>query len=206
MKGIIGQKIGMSQFFKDDKLIPVTVLLAGPCTVTGIRDNEKDGYNAIQIGFGDANEKKINKPLLGQFAKQKIKPKKNLVEMRTEEAGSYKIGQEITVELFKEGEKTNITGISKGKGFAGPMKRWNFKGQGASHGAHRTHRAPGSIGASATPSRVFPGKRMAGQLGNKRVTVKNLQIVDVDTEKNLIILKGAVPGPNGSVVFIRTAS
>lgn len=206
MKGILGKKLGMTQLFKDDKLIPVTLVQAGPCVVSDIKTENRDGYTAVQIGYGEVKEDKVNKPTKGHFAKNKIEPKKVLVELRLPDTNDYSVGQTFDAGIFAEGEKADVTGISKGKGFAGVMKRWNFKGQGASHGAHRVHRKPGSIGSSATPSRVFPGKKMAGRMGNARVTTKGLEIVKVDAEKNLIAVRGAIPGANGSVVLIKGAS
>lgn len=205
MKGILGKKLGMTQLFKDDKLIPVTLVQAGPCVISDIKTQEKDGYTALQIGYGEIKENKVNKPIKGHFKRNKLEPKKVLVELRLSDIKEYQVGQSIDASIFNEGDRADITGISKGKGFAGAMKRWNFKGQGASHGAHRVHRAPGSIGSSATPSRVFPGKKMAGRMGNERVTTRGLEIVNVDAEKNLIAIKGAIPGASGSVVLIRGA-
>lgn len=203
MKGILGKKLGMTQLFKDDKLIPVTLIEAEPCVISDIKTTEKDGYTAVQLGYGDADKEKLNKPDRGRFESKKVDYKKICVELRQDNISDYKLGQQIGVQIFSEGEKADVIGISKGKGFAGPMKRWNFKGQGASHGAHRVHRAQGSIGASASPSRVFPGKKMAGRLGNERVSVKNIEILKVDAEKNLLALKGAVPGASGAIVLIK---
>lgn len=203
IKGLICKKIGMTQQFTDDKLIPVTVLHADSCIVTDIKTVERDGYSAIKLGMENISEKKLNKPALGIYKSKKIDPKRYITELRTESINDYSVGQEINVDIFAEGEKINVSSISKGKGFAGPMKRWNFSGAGASHGAHRNHRSGGSIGSSATPSRVFPGKKMAGQLGNTKVTVKNLRVISVNPEKNLITVRGAVPGAKGAIVFIK---
>lgn len=203
IKGLIGKKLGMTQQFKDDKLIPVTLVNVDSCIVTDIKTADRDGYTAVQLGFEDIAEKKLNKPRAGKFAKMKVKPKRYSAELRTNSVENYSIGQDIKAEIFAEGEKVSVTSISKGKGFAGVMKRWNFAGMGASHGVHRVHRGAGSIGCSATPSRVFPGKKMAGHLGNEKVTVKNLAVVGTDQEKGLLILRGAVPGPKGALVFIK---
>lgn len=206
MKGILGKKLGMAQLFKDDKLIPVTLVEAESCMVSDIKTIEKHGYSAVQLGYGEIRKEKLNKPDRGQFESKKIDYRKICVEIRQNDVGGFEVGQRIDVQIFNEGEKADVIGISKGKGFAGPMKRWNFKGQGASHGAHRVHRALGSIGASASPSRVFKGKKMAGRMGNERTTVKNLEIVKIDVEKNLLALKGAVPGGNGSMILIKGKS
>lgn len=206
MKGILGKKLGMAQLFKDDKLIAITLIEAGPCVISGIKTVEKHGYSAIQLGYGAIKKEKLNKPDRGQFESKKMDYKKVCAEIRQNDVAEFKVGQQIDVQIFNEGEMADVTGISKGKGFAGPMKRWNFKGQGASHGSHRVHRAPGSIGASASPSRVFKGKKMAGRMGNERVMVKSLEIVKIDAGKNLLALKGAVPGGNGSIVLVRGKS
>jgi large subunit ribosomal protein L3 len=205
-RGILGKKLGMTQIFKEGEVIPVTVIKAGPCVVTQIKSEDKDGYSAIQIGFEEAKEKHVNKPLKGHFKRTGITPQKYLAEVRLEngEKENYKLGQKITVDIFKEGEKVNVTGVSKGKGFAGVVKRWGFRGFPASHGA-RYHRAGGSIGMAASPARVIKGMKMPGRMGNRKVTVQNLEIVNIDKEKNLLLLKGAVPGHRGSLIFIKEA-
>lgn len=202
-KGILGTKLGMTQVFDDEaRVVPVTVLRAGPCPVTQVRTVGRDGYAAVQLGFGAV--KRVNKPLAGHFAKAGVEPTRWLVEFELD--GSYKPGDLVTVEQFTPGEYVDVTGTSKGKGFAGPMKRHGFAGLGAGHGTHKVHRAPGAIGACATPSRVFPGTRMAGRMGGDRVTVQSLQLVGVDPERRLLLIKGAVPGPNGSLVIVRNAA
>ncbi len=205
MKAILGEKLGMTQIFDDQsRTIPVTVIKAGPVKVTQIKTVDNDGYDAIQIAFKELAQ--VNSPQAGHFAKAGVPPAKHLVEVPVEEIESYKLGQQITVaDLFEAGTKADVTGVSRGKGFAGVMKRHNFKGQGASHGAHKIHRAPGSIGACATPARVFKGKRMPGRMGNERTTIMNLDIVQVDGDRNLMMVRGAVPGPKGAIVVIREA-
>jgi large subunit ribosomal protein L3 len=193
----------MTQIFDEkDKVIPVTVIEAGPCVVTQIKTPEIDGYAAVQLGYGDIEERKVNKPLMGHFARAKVKPKRHLAEFRTEKPVEYQIGDELKVDIFEVGKKADITGVSKGKGFAGVVKRWGFRGGPGSHGSH-FHRAPGSIGAAATPSKVAKGRKMPGHMGNERVTVKNLEIVKVDPEQNLLFVKGAIPGARGSLVLIK---
>jgi large subunit ribosomal protein L3 len=201
-RGILGTKLGMTQVFDDEaRVIPVTVVRAGPCPVTQVRTQERDGYAAVQLGYGAV--KRVNKPLAGHFAKAGVEPTRYLVELSLE--GDHAPGDLVTVAAFRAGELVDVTGTSKGKGFAGPMKRHGFGGLGASHGAHKVHRAPGAIGACATPSRVFPGTRMAGRMGAERVTVQSLELVTVDPERNLLLIKGAVPGANGSLLIIRDA-
>jgi large subunit ribosomal protein L3 len=201
-KGILGTKLGMTQIFDDEgRVIPVTVLRAGPCPVTQVRTKERDGYNAVQLGFGEV--KKINKPLAGHFAKAGVEPTRHLVEFDLD--GEHSVGDMITVDIFTQGQLVDVTGTSKGKGFAGVMKRHGFKGLGAGHGAHKVHRAPGSIGGASTPGRVFPGMKMAGRMGNERVTIQSLELVGVDAERRLLLIKGAVPGPNGGLVIVRDA-
>jgi large subunit ribosomal protein L3 len=201
-KGILGTKLGMSQMFDDDgRVIPVTVVRAGPCPVVGVRTLQRDGYAAVQLGFGAT--RRVNKPLAGHFRAAGVAPTRHLVEV--ELTGDYKPGDSVTVNQFMVGELVDVSGKSKGKGFAGPMKRHGFSGLGGSHGAHKVHRAPGAIGACATPSRVFPGTRMAGRMGGQRVTTQNLRLVGVDPERNLLLIKGAVPGPNGALLVIRNA-
>jgi large subunit ribosomal protein L3 len=205
VKAILGEKLGMTQVFDDEsQAIPVTVIKAGPVKVTQVKRVATDGYDAIQIAFKELA--KVNSAQAGHFAKSGAAPTKHLVEVPVENIDEYELGQQISVsDLFEAGTKADVTGISRGKGFAGVMKRHNFKGQGASHGAHKVHRAPGSIGACATPARVFKGKRMPGRMGNERTTVMNLDIVQVDGERNLLMVRGAVPGPKGAVLVIREA-
>jgi large subunit ribosomal protein L3 len=202
-KGILGTKLGMTQIFDDaGRVVPVTVVRAGPCPVTQVRTPERDGYAAVQLGFGTT--KRVNKPLAGHFARAGVAPTRHLVEF--EVVADYKPGDMVTVENFVVGELVDVSGRSKGKGFAGPMKRHGFGGLGGSHGAHKVHRAPGAIGACATPSRVFPGTRMAGRMGGERVTAQNLLLVGVDPERNLLLIRGSVPGPNGALLIIRDAA
>ncbi len=207
MNAILGTKLGMTQVFDDEaRAIPVTVIKAGPCRVVQIKTDETDGYNSIQISFGDVKPGRVNKPEAGHFAKAGVAPARHLVELRVDDPSAYTIGQEIKIaDLFQPGTKADVSGVSKGKGFAGVMERHNFSGQGASHGTHKKHRAPGSIGACATPARVFKGMRMAGRMGGERVTTLNIEIVGVDGERDLLLLGGAVPGPKGSVVLVREA-
>jgi large subunit ribosomal protein L3 len=200
---LIGRKWGITQLFSEGgEIVPVTVIEAGPCVVVRKKTKEKDGYNALQLGFGDKEEKKLTKPLKGYFAKQGTKGFAVLKEFRIDEVENYQSGQEIKVDIFSVGEWVNVTGVSKGKGFAGGVKRWGFRGGPATHGS-MFHRAPGSIGASAFPSRVLKGKRLPGHLGNAQVTAKNLQIVAVRPEKNLILVKGAVPGARKTIVVVK---
>jgi large subunit ribosomal protein L3 len=207
MNAILGQKLGMTQVFDDQaRAIPVTVIKAGPCRVVQIKTEETDGYNSIQIAFRDAKPGQVNKPEAGHYAKAGVAPARHLVELRVEDPSLYTLGQEIRIaDLFQPGTKADVSGVSKGKGFAGVMERHNFSGQGGSHGNHKKHRAPGSIGACATPARVFKGTRMAGRLGGERVTTLNIDIIGVDGERDLLLLGGAVPGPKGSVVLVREA-
>ena len=207
MKAILGEKLGMTQIFDDEsRAIPVTVIKAGPVHVTQIKTAESDGYDAIQIAYKDLASKHINRPTAGHFAKANVPPSKHLVEIRVDNAADYTLGQKISAaDLFVVGAKADVAGVSKGKGFAGAMKRHNFKGQGASHGAHKVHRAPGAIGACATPARVFKGKRLPGRMGSDKVTVMNLDIVAVDAERDLVMVRGAVPGSKGTVLVIREA-
>ncbi|MDO5677683.1 MAG: 50S ribosomal protein L3 [Propionibacteriaceae bacterium] len=207
VKGILGKKLGMTQLWdENNKVVPVTVIQAGPCVVTQVRTPEVDGYNAVQLGFGAIKAKHVTKPAAGHFAKADVTPRKHLLEIRTGNASEYTLGQELTVELFADGEVVDVTGTTKGKGTAGVMKRHGFAGLKASHGVHRKHRAPGSIGGCATPGRVFKGTRMMGRMGNNKVTVQNLQIHAVDAERGLIIVRGAIPGNNGSLVVVRSAA
>ncbi len=207
MKGILGTKLGMTQVWdENNRVVPVTVVQAGPCVVTQIRNAETDGYSAVQIAFGQIDPRKVNKPLAGHFEKAGVTPRRHLVELRTSDAGDYTLGQEITADVFEAGQKVDVSGTSKGKGTAGVMKRHGFRGLGASHGTQRKHRSPGSIGGCATPGRVFKGVRMAGRMGNQRVSTQNLTVHAVDAEKGLILVKGAIPGPNGGLVLVRTAA
>ncbi len=206
-KGVLGEKLGMTQVWdENNRVVPVTVVKAGPCVVTQVRTNDRDGYEAVQIAFGEIDPRKVNKPLKGHFAKADVTPRRHLVEIRTADASEYTLGQELNADTFEAGLKVDVTGKSKGKGFAGVMKRHNFKGLGAGHGTQRKHRSPGSIGGCATPGRVFKGLRMAGRMGNERVTTQNLTVHAVDAEKGLLLIKGAVPGPNGGLVLVRTAA
>ena len=207
IKGVLGEKLGMTQVWDaDNRVVPVTVVKAGPCVVTQVRSIEKDGYAAVQIAFGEIDPRKVNQPEKGHFEKAGIAPRRHLVELRTSDAAEYAAGQEITAEVFESGQKIDVVGTSKGKGFAGVMKRHNFRGLGAGHGVQRKHRSPGSIGACATPGRVFKGVRMAGRMGHERVTVQNLTVHAIDAEKGLLLIKGAVPGPNGGLVLVKTAA
>ena len=207
VKGVLGEKLGMTQVWDaDNRLIPVTVIKAGPCVVTQVRDTEKDGYQAVQIAFGAIDPRKVNKPMTGHFEKAGVSPRRHLVELRTSDSADYSVGQEITAEAFEVGSDVDVTGTTKGKGFAGVMKRHGFKGVSSSHGAHRNHRKPGSIGGCSTPGRVFKGMRMAGRMGGVRQTTQTLTIHAVDADKGLLIIKGAVPGPRGGVVLVRTAA
>jgi large subunit ribosomal protein L3 len=205
-RGIIGRKLGMTQIWDDDnRVVPVTVVHAGPCQVVQVKTPERDGYSAIQLSFDTVAASKLNLPELGHFKAHKADPARHLAELRVEDASLYEVGQVIKADVFQAGDIVDVTGISKGKGFAGGMQRHNFKGQGASHGNHKKHRAPGAIGACATPARVFKGTRMAGQLGNERVTTLNLRVVQGDAERGLILIRGALPGPTGGIVFVRDA-
>ncbi|GAA4050094.1 MULTISPECIES: 50S ribosomal protein L3 [Agromyces] len=207
VKGLLGTKLGMTQVWdENNKLIPVTVIEIAPNVVTQLRTPEKDGYTAIQIAAGAIDPRKVTKPLTGHFDAAGVTPRRHVTEIRTADAAEYSLGQELTVDgTFEAGQLVDVVGTSKGKGFAGVMKRHNFAGVSASHGAHRNHRKPGSIGASSTPSRVFKGMRMAGRMGGERVTVLNLRVHAVDAEKGLLLVKGAVPGARGRLVFVRNA-
>ncbi|MDX8144758.1 50S ribosomal protein L3 [Lentzea sp. HUAS TT2] len=207
MKGILGTKLGMTQVFdENNRVVPVTVVKAEPNVVTQVRTEEKDGYTAVQLAAGAIDPRKVNKPVAGHFAKAGVTPRRHLVELRTADASEYTVGQEITAEVFEAGAVVDITGTSKGKGTAGVMKRHNFKGLGSSHGTQRKHRSPGSIGGCATPGRVFKGLRMAGRMGHERVTTQNLKVHKIDVENGLLLIKGAVPGPKGGLVFVKTAA
>lgn len=203
MKGVLGKKIGMTQIFTEkDHLVPVTVIDANDCVVTQVKTLEKDGYSALQMGLGSIKEKRVTKPMKGHFDKGKTKPKRHLAEVKVDKGHDYRVGQEIKVDIFSVGDKADITGISKGKGYAGVVKRWGFAGGPGGHGSH-FHRAPGSIGACASPSRVFKGRKLPGQMGNSQVTVQGLEIAMVDTEQNLLLVKGSVPGGKNSIVIIK---
>ena len=206
VKGILGAKLGMTQVWDNNKVVPVTVVQAGPCVVTQVRTPDRDGYGAVQLAYGQIDPRKVNKPTTGHYAKADVAPRRHLVELRTTDASEYALGQEVTVEAFEAGQIIDVTGRTKGKGFAGVMKRHGFHGLRASHGVERKHRSPGSIGACATPGRVFKGVRMAGRMGHVRYTVQNLTIQAVDPEQNIILVKGAIPGPKGSLVLVRTAA
>jgi large subunit ribosomal protein L3 len=205
MSGIIGKKIAMTSLFDENgKNIPCTIIQAGPCVVTQVRTEEKDGYKSVQLGFDDAKEKNTSAALKGHFKKAGTTPKRKLVEFYGAFVDELELGKEVTVDIFKEGEYVDITGVSKGKGFQGVVKRHGFGGVGqATHGQHNRLRAPGSIGAGSDPSRVFKGMRMAGRMGGKNVTIQNLNVVKIDNEENLLIVKGAIPGPKNSYVIIR---
>jgi len=207
VKGLLGTKLGMTQLWdENNRVVPVTVVQAGPCVVTQVRTPASDGYNAVQLGFGAIKPKKVTRPSGGHFKKADVTPRKHLVEIRTTDASSYTLGQEISAELFEAAEVLDVTGVSKGKGTAGVMKRHGFHGLRASHGVHRKHRSPGSIGGCATPGRVFKGLKMAGRMGVERVTVQNLTVHAVDAERGLILIKGAIPGVRGGLVVLRSAS
>jgi large subunit ribosomal protein L3 len=207
VKGLVGTKLGMTQTWDEgNRVVPVTVVAAGTNVVTQVRGPEKDGYNAVQIGFGEIDGRKVTKPKAGHFAAAGVTPRRHLVEIRTADAAAYSVGQELAVDTFAAGDVVDVTGTSKGKGFAGVMKRHGFAGVGASHGAHRNHRKPGSIGACATPGRVFKGLRMAGRMGGDTVTTQNVVVHAVDADKGLVLLKGAVPGPKGGLLVLRSAA
>ncbi|MBP6997718.1 MAG: 50S ribosomal protein L3 [Phycicoccus sp.] len=207
VKGLLGTKLGMTQVWDaDNRLIPVTVIQAGPNVVTQVRNADTDGYAAVQLGFGQIDPRKVTKPLTGHFEKAGVTPRRHLVELRTADAGEYSLGQELGADTFESGQEVDVTGTTKGKGFAGVMKRHGFHGVSSSHGSHRNHRKPGSIGGCATPGRVFKGMRMAGRMGGERQTTQNLTIHAVDTERGLLLVKGAVPGPRGGVVLVRSAA
>jgi len=207
VKGVLGEKLGMTQVWDDaGRLVPVTVVQAGPCVVTQVRSAQSDGYDAVQIAFGAIDPRKVNKPLAGHYAKAGVTPRRFVAEIRTADAGEYSPGQEVTAQVFEAGQLVDVVGRTKGKGTAGVMKRHGFRGLGAAHGTQRKHRSPGSIGACATPSRVFKGTRMAGRTGAVRQTTQNLTVHAFDAERGLLLIKGAVPGPRGSVVLVKTAA
>jgi large subunit ribosomal protein L3 len=207
LKGLLGTKLGMTQLWdENNRIVPVTVIAAGTNVVTQVRTPEKDGYNAIQVGYGEVDGRKVTKPEAGHFTRAGVTPRRHVAEIRTADAASYEVGQELGADTFAAGQEVDVTGTSKGKGFAGTMKRHGFHGVGASHGAHKNHRKPGSIGACATPGRVFKGTRMSGRLGGVTVTTQNVTVHAVDAEKGLILLKGAVPGPKGGLLVLRSAA
>jgi large subunit ribosomal protein L3 len=205
-KAIVGEKVGMTQVWGDDnRVIPVTVLRVAPARIVQVKTSERDGYAALQVTYGHRDARKLNKPQAGHFAKAGVDPGANLVELRLDDVDGYTVGQEIKADVLEKGERVDVTAISRGKGWAGAMKRHNFSGQGASHGNHKMHRSPGSIGACSFPGRVFKGTKMAGRLGGQQVTTLNLEVVEADPERNLVLVRGAVPGPRGGVVIVRNA-
>ncbi|MBD2762360.1 50S ribosomal protein L3 [Kocuria sp. cx-455] len=206
VKGLLGTKLGMTQVWDENgKFVPVTVVKADSNVVTQLRNEDNDGYNAVQIGFGAIDPRKVSKPLAGHFAAAGVTPRRHVVELRTSDSADYELGQELSVEIFDAGTKVDVVGTTKGKGTAGVMKRHGFAGVGASHGAHKNHRKPGSIGGASYPARVFKGMKMAGRMGNVRHTTMNLTVHAVDADNSLLLIKGALPGPKGSVVLVRTA-
>jgi large subunit ribosomal protein L3 len=207
MKGLLGEKLGMTQVWdENNRVVPVTVVKAGPCVVTQVKNPEQDGYSSVQIAFGAIDPRKVNKPASGHFAKAGVTPRRHLVELRTDDASDYSVGQELAVDTFEAGQTIDVVGTTKGKGYAGVMKRHGFHGVSSSHGAHKNHRKPGSIGGCATPGRVFKGMRMAGRMGSNKQTTQNLTIHAVDAENGIILIKGAVPGPKGGLVLVRTSA
>ena len=205
-KAIVGEKLGMTQVWDDDNnVVPVTVLRVTPARVVQLRTAERDGYSALQVTYGHRDARKLSKPVAGQYAASGVDAGAKLLELRLEDVSGYEVGQQIAADIFAAGERVDVTAVSKGKGFAGAMKRHGFAGQPASHGAHRVHRKPGAIGQCATPARVFKGTRMAGRMGAERVTTLNLRVVSVDAEAETILVRGAVPGPRGGLVIIRDA-
>jgi large subunit ribosomal protein L3 len=207
MKGLLGEKLGMTQVFdENNRMVPVTVVAAGPCVVTQVRAVDVDGYAAVQIGYGAIDPRKVNKPEAGHFAKAGVTPRRYVVELRTDDATEYTLGQELAADVFEAGQRIDVVATSKGKGFAGVMKRHGFHGLGAGHGVQRKHRSPGSIGGCATPGRVFKGVKMAGRMGGVRTATQNLTVHAVDMDKGLLLIKGAIPGPKGGVVLVRTAA
>lgn len=206
VKALLGRKLGMTQVWDENgRLVPLTVVQVGTNVVTQIRTGEADGYSAVQVGFEDIDPRRVTKPMAGHFQKAGVSPKRHLAEFRTGDADSYELGQELAADTFEAGTLVDVSGNTKGKGFAGVMKRHGFHGGPASHGAHKIHRKPGSIGACATPGRIFKGQRMAGRMGNVKRTVQNLKVQGVDTDKGLLLIKGAIPGPKNAVVMVRTA-
>ncbi|BAU94912.1 50S ribosomal protein L3 [Corynebacterium suranareeae] len=206
IKGILGTKLGMTQIFdEENRVIPVTVVEAGPCVVSQIRTVETDGYNAIQIAYGEIDPRKVNQPTAGHFKKAGVTPRRHVTEIRMDDVSGYEVGQDVTVEIFNDIKFVDVTGTTKGKGYAGAMKRHGFAGQGAGHGNQAAHRRVGGIGAAATPGRIFKGKRMAGRMGNDRVTTQNLKVQKIDADANIILIKGAIPGNRGGIVTVKTA-
>ena len=206
IKGILGTKLGMTQIFdEENRVIPVTVVEAGPCVVSQIRTVETDGYNAIQIAYGEIDPRKVNQPLTGHFKKAGVTPRRHVTEIRMDDVSGYEVGQDVTVEIFNDIKFVDVTGTTKGKGYAGAMKRHGFAGQGAGHGNQAAYRRVGGIGAAATPGRIFKGKRMAGRMGNDRVTTQNLKVQKIDADANIILIKGAIPGNRGGIVTVKTA-
>ena len=207
VRGLLGTKLGMTQVWdQNNRVVPVTVISATSNVVTQVRSADTDGYTAVQLGFGEVKATRVTKPAAGHFEKAGVTPRRHLVEIRTADAASYTLGQELSADLFNAGERIDVTGTSKGKGFAGVMKRHGFHGVSSSHGSHRNHRKPGSIGGCATPARVFKGLRMAGRMGVETVTTQNLTVHAVDADKGLILVTGAVPGPKGALVIVRSAA
>jgi large subunit ribosomal protein L3 len=205
-KGVLGEKLGMTQVFdENNRIVPVTVVKAGPCVVTQIRTPDKDGYAAVQLAYGQVDPRKVTKPVAGHYRAAGVPPRRHLVELRTKTVDGYEVGQELGADVFEAGARVDVTGTTKGKGTAGVMKRHGFRGLGAAHGTQRKHRSPGSIGACATPSRVFKGVRMAGRMGHEQQTTLSLTVHKVDTERGLLLIKGAVPGPTGGLVLVRSA-
>jgi large subunit ribosomal protein L3 len=206
-KGILGEKLGMTQVFDaNNRIVPVTVVKAGPCVVTQIRTQERDGYTAVQLAYGQVDPRKVTKPVAGHYKAANVTPRRHLVELRTDSIADYSVGQELGADVFADGALVDVTGTTKGKGTAGVMKRHGFGGLGAGHGTQRKHRAPGSIGACATPARVFKGLKMAGRMGHERQTTQSLVVHKVDAERGLLLIKGAIPGPRGGLVLVRTAA
>ena len=205
-KAIVGEKVGMTQVWDDEnRVVPVTVVRVRPCRIVQVKTDERDGYTALQVTFGATKPSKLTRPKAGHFEKAGVDPGPRLVELRLDDVSDYTVGQELKADLLTDGDKVDVTAVSKGKGFAGTMKRHGFGGMPASHGAHRTHRAPGSIGACATPSRVFKGQRMSGRMGGEKVTTLNLAVVEADVEQGVLLVRGAVPGPKGGLVIVRNA-
>ena len=206
LKAIVGEKVGMTQVWDDEnRVVPVTVVKVAPCRIVQIKRPDTDGYSAVQVTYGQRNAAKLSRPEAGHFATADVDPGKRLVELRLDDVSDYAVGQEIAVDTLEAGELVDVTAVSKGKGFAGVMKRHGFAGQRASHGAHRVHRMPGAVGACATPARIFRGQRMAGRMGNDKVTTQNLRVVESDSERELLLVRGSVPGPKGGMVLIRNA-
>jgi large subunit ribosomal protein L3 len=205
-KAIVGEKVGMTQVWgEDQRVIPVTVLRVEPARIVQVKTHEHDGYTAVQVTYGTKKANKLTQAEAGHFAKADVDPGRRLIELRLDSVDGFEVGQEIGVDTLEAGEKVDVTAVSRGKGFAGGMKRHNFSGQGASHGNHKHHRAPGSIGACSFPGRVFKGLKMAGHMGHEQVTTLNLEVVQADTERGLLLVKGSIPGPNGGVVIVRNA-